>query len=240
MKNLTKKIIVAACLTAFIATPINASTTNDNNVLQIMSTLNIMTGDGNGNYNLESLVTRAEFTSLLIRASEYYKIVPAISYTSPFTDVPYTHWGAAQIKTAVQNKLVSGDTDGTFRPENNIKLEEAVSASLRLLGYSDSDFGDGYPYAQMQIYQSINMDANVSASLGENITRRDAMYIIYNLLNSNVKNGNGKYVEKLGYKKDEIFNFFSHRRRSAFSLHRSRRGFFIGDARRGVCRQAER
>ena len=204
MKNLTKKIIVATCLAVLTATPLQATAINENNVLQIMSTMNIMTGDGNGNYYLDSLVTRAEFTSLLIRASEYYKSVPAISYTSPFTDVPYTHWGAAQIKTAVQNKLVSGYTDGTFRPENNIKLEEAVSATLRLLGYSDSDFGDGYPYAQMQIYESINMDANVSASLGENITRRDAMYIIYNLLNSDSKKGNGKYVESLGYKVNSL------------------------------------
>jgi len=204
MKNLTKKIIFATCLTVLTVTPLQAATLNENNVLQIMSTMNIMSGDGNGNYELGNLVTRAEFTSLLIRASEYYKSVPAVSYTSPFTDVPYTHWGAAQIKTAVQNKLVSGYTDGTFRPENNIKLEEAVSATLRLLGYSDNDFGDGYPYAQMQIYQSINMDANVSANLGENITRRDAMYIIYNLLNSNLKNGNGKYVESLGYKVNSL------------------------------------
>jgi hypothetical protein len=124
--------------------------------------------------------------------------ISTVSNVSPFRDVPYTSWAAAYIKTAVQNGWVSGYIDGTFRPGNAIKLEEAVSAVLKLLGYAASDFTGTYPYAQLAMYRTLGLSKDIAAEQGEILTRGDCMTLFYNALNAESKEGK-IYAETLGY-----------------------------------------
>ena len=39
------------------------------------------------------------------------------------------------MRIAVQQGWINGYTDGTFRPDNTVTLEEACTAALKLLGY---------------------------------------------------------------------------------------------------------
>ena len=134
-----------------------------------------MTGDENGNLNLSSNVTRAEFAKMLVNASIYKDKTAAVANASPFKDVSYNHWAAAYIKTAVQQGWLTGYLDGTYRPEQTITLEEAVTGVLKLLGYGTADFSGSYPYGQLALSQSLGLRQGVSASQGETMTREDMM-----------------------------------------------------------------
>lgn len=203
MKRLLCAALLLSLLLTSLAVPASASagTVSDEVIEQVIGALGIMTGDEKGNLNLSSNVTRAEFARMLVAASSYKDKVSAVSNSSPFRDVPYTHWAAAYIKTAVEQGWLTGYLDGTYHPDQTITLEEADTGVLKLLGYSTSDFSGAYPYAQLSLASSLGLNDRISATQGGTMTRQNMMYLFYNLLSADTKEGT-LYLEDLGYQQD--------------------------------------
>ncbi|MBR4893421.1 MAG: S-layer homology domain-containing protein [Clostridia bacterium] len=166
-----------------------------------LNKLDIIHGDASkgGDYDLDSNLTRAQFAKIVVASSNYKNSVPIGTNTSPFADVPRTHWAAGYIKVAATNRLVTGYPDSTFRPDSYVLMEEAVTIALKLMGYTSEDFGSEWPYGQIGLATNIGILDNVDAKVGEHLTRKDAITIIYNTLNEEGKNGT-TYIETLGYK----------------------------------------
>ena len=78
-----------------------------------------MVGDESGEFHLNRRVTRAEFITMAVNATGTGDQVGEAS-TSPYPDVPRTHWAAGYVQAGVQAGLISGYLDGTFRPSNQI------------------------------------------------------------------------------------------------------------------------
>lgn len=95
--------------------------------------LDIMVGDGNGNLMLDSNLTRAQFVKMTVNASTYRNSVNLGTAYNPYPDVRGAHWASPYVYAASTAKLVNGYLDGTFRPDNYVKLEEAATIALRLL-----------------------------------------------------------------------------------------------------------
>ncbi|MDR1136398.1 MAG: S-layer homology domain-containing protein [Clostridiales Family XIII bacterium] len=167
--------------------------------ISLLSAIGVISRDSGGSFNLSKPVTRAEFTKMLISASPYKDMVTASS-SSLFKDVPAAHWASPYIKLALTNGLVSGYSDGSFRPDDNITLEQAINTVLKALGYTNEDFRGAYPDAQMNIFRAGSLSTGVPGNVGYIITRGDAAMIIYNLLNTKTKDGSKKFAETLGYK----------------------------------------
>jgi len=167
---------------------------NIDNYIEFVSNFNIINGDGNGNYRLDDYVTRAEFTKIAVAASSYRDSVASNIFVSPFKDVPYTHWSAPYVKVAVDAGIVNGYEDATFKPDNLVSYEEGLTMLLKLLGYTNDDFGSSWPYAQISIAKNKNITENISKNIGDALTRKDAVILVYNLLNAKKKDGNTKYI----------------------------------------------
>ncbi|MBO5908918.1 MAG: S-layer homology domain-containing protein, partial [Clostridia bacterium] len=165
-----------------------------------LNSLDILHGDASmgGDYNFYGSLTRAQFTKLAVASSEYRSSVAIKTNTSPFYDVKRDHWAAGYIKSANNNKLISGYPDSTFRPENGIILEEAVTVVLKLLGYQNSDFGGEWPNGQLSIAKNTGLLDNVTVNQGEYMKRIDAIALLYNALTGDTKQGT-EYLSKLGY-----------------------------------------
>ena len=119
--------------------------------------------------------------------------------TSPYPDVPYTHWAAGYVEAAVAAGLATAYSDGTFRPDNPITLAEGATIALGLLGYTAEDYSGAYPTPQLALYRSKGLDQGVSAQrAADYLTRQDAMYLFYNLMTASTKEGS-VYVTQLGY-----------------------------------------
>ncbi|MDO4270332.1 MAG: S-layer homology domain-containing protein [Eubacteriales bacterium] len=198
MKKFFAALLAAATLLTSAPAALAASDTSDAVIEQVISAIGIMVGDGSGNMNLDKSVSRAEYAKMLVAASAYKDKVSAVSNSSPFKDVPYTHWAAGYIKTAVQQGWLTGYLDGTYRPSGTVTLEEAATGCLKLLGYTAEDFSGSYPYGQLALYKSLHLDTKVTASQGGTMTRRNMMYLFYNLLSADAKDGKA-YAETLGY-----------------------------------------
>lgn len=197
--------VVLALALALSALPLFsvAAEESDTNKIALLSALEIMVGDPDGDFRLNAPVSRAEFAKIAVAASPYGDLVAIGAPVSPFSDVPYTHWAAPYVLLAVNNGIVKGYTDATFRPDGTVLYEEAVTMLLHLLGYSDADFGLAWPYGQMATAKSLGLTDGVSAKVGEPLDRGDALALVYQLLDTPAKNSSADYLTTLGYSRVE-------------------------------------
>ena len=196
-----KKRILPVLLTLALIlplTPARAATASVEDMAQVLSALDIMTGNEHGDMMLTRKVTRAEFTKLVVAASPYGKNVGASTTVSPYPDVPYSHWAAPYVEAAVSTGLVNGYLDGTFHPDETITLAMGVTMAVRLLGYQDSDFSGAWPAGQMTLYRNLDLDEGITIGQDSPMTRQDAMYLFYNLLTAKTKQGQ-VYLMTLGH-----------------------------------------
>ena len=192
--------LLACCLSLSLVLPGFAAGAipSPGEVSQVVTALGIMTGDSSGDLGLSRTVTRAEFITMALKASPNGDKVGEAA-TSPYPDVPYTHWAAGYVEAAVAAGLISGYSDGTFRPENPITLAEGATIALGLLGYTAQDYSGAYPTPQLALYHRLELDQGVSAQgAADTLTRQDAMYLFYNLMTAPTKEGS-LYVTQLGY-----------------------------------------
>lgn len=210
MKKLISTVLAFCLLLSIPVFSVSADTglDTDNQKKAVLSSLNIMNGDENGDFGFANEVTRAEFTKMAVASSSYRNSVSEVSRTSPFHDVSYTYWGASYIKAALGAGYVSGYPDSTFKPENSVTTEEAITIVLKLLGYTDDDFSNAvWPYGQMSKAEDLELMQGVSAGIGQNIKRLDVMKLFYNALTTKVKDGDKTLLSTFGYtiKEDTVF-----------------------------------
>lgn len=197
-KRLTGLLLALTLLAGTLALPAAAESADP---VAMVQALGIMSGDQNGNLNLGSGVTRAQFCKMLVAASPYRDTVGGTGGYSLFTDVKSNHWAVEYIKTAVDNGWLLGYLDGSFHPDNTITLEEAATVALRLLGYTSADLAGSYPAAQLSKFNALGLHAGFSTGQGQAMSRMDCAWLFYNLMAAETKSGQ-IYGQTLGYTLD--------------------------------------
>ncbi len=172
---------------------------NENQMQMLLKSLSIMQGDENGDFHTEDFVTRAEFAKVAVASSQWRNSVSKVSRVSPFPDVPYTHWGASYIRVASANGLIKGYPDSTFKPEETVLLEEGVTIALKLLGYTDADFGLSWPEGQMSLASRLELLDGIDKNVGDKMQRKDVMFLVFNTLDTEIKNSTSKAISAFGY-----------------------------------------
>ena len=122
----------------------------------------------------------------LLLALSMTMVGPMFAATTPFRDVPTGHWAYDQINRCVQDGIVSGYADGTFKPANpvsygafSIMLARAFYPS-ELAGYSSQSTATG---EAIMNNHGILKDAGRSAkSIGAVLPREDMAQCMYNIL----------------------------------------------------------
>ncbi|MDQ0172851.1 S-layer homology domain-containing protein [Paenibacillus tundrae] len=97
----------------------------------------IVEGVGNGNFNPDRAVTRAEFAAIVVRG---LGLRPENGET-PFSDVQTTDWYNGAIRTANAYGLINGFEDGMFHPNETITREQAMvilAKAMTITGLADS------------------------------------------------------------------------------------------------------
>lgn len=189
-----KFIITLSAILLLSVLPAYADTAdwNDGDIMPLLDALGIMEGDGMGNYFLDRTVSRAEMAKITVNSSQYKDMTAIGMRVSPFKDVPSSSWAAPYILNGSSNGLFKGYIDGSFRPDNTVTYEEAVTMMLRVLGYDDSNFGASYPYGQVNYAKNIDLLDNVNGDYGVPMTRAQIARMVYNALH--VTTSNGQYI----------------------------------------------
>ncbi|MDR0381074.1 MAG: S-layer homology domain-containing protein [Oscillospiraceae bacterium] len=202
MKKSRRRILALCLAAAVLAGGVTAAAAPpeqpESDIRQIMSLLGVMHGYPNGDFGLGDSLTRAQFSKMCVALSPMRDQVASSSLTSPFKDVPHTHWAASYIRAVSLAGYMRGYPNGTFGPDRTLTVEEAVTVALRLLGYTASDLTGPYPQTQLSLADRLELTAKIDATRGHVITRGDAMTLLYTLLDTPQKQG-GKLIITLGY-----------------------------------------
>ena len=194
-----KKRILAFLLAVSIAVsvlvlPVSAASIN-NTALQTAITLGaVPTGQ-----ELSACVTRGAFAKMLVSFSTYRESVGAQGTVGTlYKDVPGSSEWAPYIRIAVQQGWMSGYSDGSFRPDNTVTLEEACAAVLKLLSYKTTDLTGSFPQAQLNKAQQIGLRDQLTCTQGQAMTYEQCTLLLYNALRANTASGSA-YGSSLGF-----------------------------------------
>ena len=189
-----KKILLILSAVFLLCTMTAFSDYPQEGALDLLSELKIMQGDPDGNMRLEDPVTRAEFTKVAVASSDFRNYVATNLSISPFPDVTYRHWAAPYVRVGVSNGLLSGYPDATFKPDEQVLFEEAVTIMLRTLGYTNDDFGSSWPYGQIGMANNLDMTDGIECEAGQTMNRGQVAQLIYNTLSVKKKGQNNQLV----------------------------------------------
>ncbi len=196
MKKRFLAFFLAVCL-AITALAVPATAAGNNTAIQTAVSLGGLTTEQTA--DLSAPLTRGQLARLLTAFSAYRTSTGSQSSIGTlFTDVDGSSSWAPYIRIAVQNGWMSGYTDGSFRPDNTVTLEEACTAALCLLGYDITTLSGSFPAAQLNKAEALGLRAGLSRSQGEALTLEDGAVLLYNALTANTKDGQ-VYATTLGF-----------------------------------------
>ncbi|MCL1905982.1 MAG: S-layer homology domain-containing protein, partial [Clostridiales bacterium] len=101
--------------------------------IEALAAKGVISGTGDSRFDPAGSLTRAMFVTMLGRALNGGTGAAAAG-TKEFTDVDYGSWYGPHIHWAVKTGIVSGYPDGTFKPHQNLTVEEMIVMAVRASG----------------------------------------------------------------------------------------------------------
>ncbi len=199
---MNKKLIstgLAAALTLTLIAPVSAfydvePGTVYSESIALLSDLGIISGRGDGSFDPDAPVSRAEFAKIAVEAAD---LSPDYG-GSLFPDVPQDNWAAGYVNAAAKAGLITGLPGGYFAPNDSITYAQAITVALRLLGYNSGSIGGKYPDAYIAKASALKLDEGLTYSKDAVISRRDTALIIANTMTADTLAG-GKLLENQDY-----------------------------------------
>ena len=164
--------------------------------------IGLMQLDADGMFLPDVKVTRGDFASIIASMfltsdqalaewkemffkdyNEAFEVTDSFSgAVEIFSDVDSTSEHYNAVKTVNELGIMTGYTDGSFRPENQITYEQAIKVIVTLLGYKvKAELYGGFPSGYLRMANELKLLNGLSATTGL-ITRGDAAILIYNTL----------------------------------------------------------
>ena len=160
MKKRILALLLAVCVACSMLI-LPASASGSNTAVQTAVTLGGLTSDQTA--NLAAPLTRGALTKLMVAFSAYRESANTQGSTGTlFSDVSSGSAYAPYVRIAVQQGWISGYTDGSFRPDNAVTLEEACTAVLKLLGYDVTILSGTFPAAQLNKANELGLRDNLT------------------------------------------------------------------------------
>ena len=137
MKKLLSLLLVLAMTISLAVPMVSASDFTDvdtkhqyYNAIQSLVARGIVNGMGDGTFAPDANVTRAQYAKMVVLSIGMTNVGESAD-SSGFPDVPSDHWAAGFVKAAHGQGIINGFEDGTFRPDENVTYEQAITMAIR-------------------------------------------------------------------------------------------------------------
>lgn len=107
------------------------------NEIRLMAARHVIAGRGDGGFEPDRGITRAEYITMLYYA---LRLKPVIREDASFTDVGPDDWYYPYVKTGVALGLVCGYPDNTFRPEQKVSRAEMAAILVKAVNLARPDY----------------------------------------------------------------------------------------------------
>lgn len=141
---LSLTLVFSTFTMAFGATPADVKDTGYQQAVETLMELGIVSGYADGTYQPEKAVNRAEMAKFIIAALEMDDD-GILLYTGDFTDVGSKHWARGYIGYANHLGIITGYGNKTFKPNQTVSYDEAITMILRALGYNNDVLDGTWP-----------------------------------------------------------------------------------------------
>jgi len=184
MKKYSRRVIgiliaFVVVLNLCITTPISAQNAEfPTEAIEVLRMLEIIPDYYDYNTDVNSYTTRADF------AASVAKLLGMTTYSGDevyYYDVPKTHWAYQEISALTESKIISGNGDKLFYPDENLEYAAAYKMILEPMGYGQyATYAGGYPAGYEKTANRTGLNEGVSG--GTYVTKGDMFKILYNAL----------------------------------------------------------
>ncbi|HIU43964.1 MAG TPA: S-layer homology domain-containing protein [Candidatus Ventrousia excrementavium] len=143
--------------------------------VEALASMGIVGGYPDGTFRPEQTINRAEVAKMVVTALGYNDGGLAV-YTGTLSDTA-GHWAESLVAYAQKIGVIKGDTEGTFRPEDPVSYDEAVTFVVRALGYDDSALEGTWPENCVLLANELGIPTGEAGS--EGATRGDVAVMLY-------------------------------------------------------------
>ncbi len=160
---------------------------------RILGALGIMVGDAEtGAFRPNDNILRSEMSKVAVYSVGLEEVAKSATHQTRFPDVVSNHWANGPINVADQQGMVVGDDVGTFRPDDPVLFQEAVTIMVRALGYEPmASTRGGYPTGYMVVASDNQMLKGITATANAPATRGDVAQLVFNSLTVNLMEQTG-------------------------------------------------
>ena len=143
----------------------------------VLEMLDIMTGDDNGDFNPDQMVTRGEMAVIMCKL---LGLTPGGSH--PFTDVPA--WASDYVAACYANGITGGTSATTYGTDEGVTTVQAALMLLKALGYFQyqGEFGGNWETATIRRGNQVDMFDDVNSTVYAPMTRNDVAQMVLNAL----------------------------------------------------------
>ncbi len=152
-------------------------------------------GYEDGTFKADQTITRAEYVKIV---NNFFGYKQNTEKVANFSDVNSGDWFAPYVNEAVERGYITGFEDGTFRPQDPIRRQEATVILARILGidkevypanhidglaqYSDSDEVQDWARVAIHsysVYNFINGYTDGTLKILQNVTRAETVELLH-------------------------------------------------------------
>ncbi len=134
-----------------------------------LSDIGIINGYEDGTFKPENNVTRAQFTKMLVKALNIDENA-STDFQLSIQDIGPEHWAYLYVKAGIENNLIKGYGDNTFKPDKNVSYAECMAMILRALNLEDSMEDKSWPNGYMIEAQNRGLLENIDVQFESEYT----------------------------------------------------------------------
>lgn len=175
-----------------VALPPDIAGTKYQEAAEVLGALGIMIGDDTGAFRPEDNIRRSEMAKVAVYSVGMEDVANGSNVPTIFPDVAPNHWANGAINVAHQQGMVIGDNTGTFRPDDAVLFQEAVTIMVRALGYEPvAQQRGGYPAGYMAVASENQLIKGISSAGNVYAKRGDVAQLVFNALSINLMEQTG-------------------------------------------------
>lgn len=152
-----------------------------------LKALGLLIGDPNGHMRFGDNITRAEFTAVAVRMIGKEAEALTRKGLTKFKDVDRTHWSTGHINVSVENNLITGYPDNTFKVQRNITHAEVLTILVNALGYKNEVKGTNWPNNFIDKAKELGITKDLTIKASSPATRGEVARMLNNSLTIPIK-----------------------------------------------------
>ena len=147
--------------------------------VNVLSGFGVIGGFPDGTFGPEKEVTRAQMATMIVNTLGMN--VSGQSDTK-FSDVPKSHWASGFIAYATSVGFVAGYPDGTFKPDQQVTYDQALTMIVAALGYKAESLPGSWPGNFVNKAQGLGILDTCKTTGTTNAPRQDIACFLYDAL----------------------------------------------------------